>query len=106
MQLLTKELKENIPPIGACEDVDDPVVHVKIFDPCSSWTWYIIEFDGEDTFFGLVDGHYCELGYFSLKELKRTENKLGIGLERDLHFEPKPLSKVKQELRGQAVGLN
>jgi Protein of unknown function (DUF2958) len=39
------------------------------------WTWYVIEFDGEDPFFGLVDWFERELGYFSLRELQRTRGR-------------------------------
>jgi len=34
---------------------------VSSFTPDSSWTWYAMEFDGVDTFFGLVNGFEEEL---------------------------------------------
>jgi hypothetical protein len=52
------------------------------------------EFDGEDIFFGLVDGFELELGYFSLKELKEVAGPLGLPIERDIHFEPKTLNEL------------
>jgi len=54
MKLLTKELREQLPPLYACENDPDPLVRAKFFYPDFSWTWYAIEFDGEDIFFGLV----------------------------------------------------
>jgi hypothetical protein len=51
------------------------------------------EFDGEDTFFGLVESLDEELGYFSLSELQEYRGRLGIGIARDLHFKPTPLSQ-------------
>lgn len=96
MMLLTKQDRANLPPLYSQEDEPDPTVWVKLFDPCGSWTWYATEFDGEDTFFGLVDGHEAELGYWSLSELAAVKGPLGIGIERDMHFTPKPLSAVRK----------
>lgn len=44
--------------------------------------------------FGLVDGHEREFGYFSLDELLAMRGPMGLRIERDLYFEPCPLSKV------------
>ena len=71
---------------------------VKFFTPDSYWTWYATEFDGTDTFFGLVDGQEQELGYFSLKELEDARGPLGLPIERDLHFDPTPLSEVRDNI--------
>ena len=69
MQLLTQELRRKLPPLRATSQEKDPMVICKFFFPDFHWTWYAIEFDGEDTFFGFVDGDFPELGYFSLSEL-------------------------------------
>lgn len=95
MKLLTKADRKRLPPIYATQDDADPVAQVKFFDPCGSWTWYATEFDGEDLFFGLVDGFEKELGYFSLSELASVKGPYGIGIERDKWFDPTPLSKLK-----------
>ena len=89
MKLLTKEIREQLPFLYTNEDVDDPIAIVKFFTPFSNWTWYATEFDGKDTFFGLVDGFDRELGYFSLSELE----SLGSKIERDAWFDPTPLSE-------------
>jgi hypothetical protein len=86
MQLLNETLRSTIPPLHASENTKDPVIHAKFFDPCGSWTWYVLEFDGEDLFFGIVDGFEREWGYFSLAELESVRGKLGLGIERDLYF--------------------
>ena len=44
----------------------------------------------------MVDGFEQELGYFSLTELDEVRLK-GLGIERDMYWEPRPLSKVKEE---------
>ena len=87
MKLLTQEIRKSIPKIGEQEHLGEKaVIHVKFFDPCGSWTWYATEYDGEDTFFGLVHGFEKELGYFSLSELESVRGALGLGIERDLYF--------------------
>ena len=98
MKLMTEELKRKIPPLYSQENVEDPIVYVKYFLPGTNWTWYVLEFDGKDTFFGYVDGIYPELGYFSLSELEKLRGPLGLKVERDLYWKPRPLSKVKKEI--------
>ena len=98
MKLLTKEIRKALPALYSQDEIADPLVHVKFFDPCGSFTWFILEYDGEDTFFAFVKSHLCpngELGYVSLSELKSIKNPLGLGIERDLYFKSKPLSECK-----------
>lgn len=95
MKLMTKELAAKLPPLYANENVADPIAIVKFFHPFSNWTWYATEFDGTDTFYGLVNGFESELGYFSLSELSSLRVK-GLPIERDLYFKPTPLSKLKE----------
>ena len=64
---------------------------VKLFDPCSSWSWYITEWDGDKIAFGYVSGHCGELGYIDLRYLANTKGRLGIGIEIDMHWTPRPL---------------
>jgi len=69
---------------------------LKFFTPDSSWTWYLVEFNPEENMCsGLVSGHERELGYFSLQELETIRGPMGLPIERDLHFEPKPVSQCK-----------
>ena len=48
--------------------------------------------------FGLVDGHEKELGYVSLNELRSVRGPLGLPIERDLYWQPKPLREIAPEL--------
>lgn len=92
MQLLTQEIKTKLPELYTQEEKGlDAVAQVKFFTPDGSWTWYATEFDGIDTFFGLVDGYEKELGYFSLSELEKARGHLGLSIERDLYFKPTQL---------------
>lgn len=94
MKLLTKEILERLPKLGETDGQDDPIIQVKFFTPDAQWTWYGIEYDGRDRFFGYVIGFESELGYFSLKELQGVRGSLGLPIERDLYFQPCPLSKI------------
>ncbi len=96
MKLLTEELRRRLPALYSQENTKDPTAHVKFFTPDSSWTWYATEFDGEDTFFGLVRGHETELGYFSLEELSTTRGPLGLPIERDRHFGKRTLQDAEE----------
>jgi hypothetical protein len=96
MKLLTKELQKKLPPLYAQDGKGkEAIAYVKFFDPCGSWTWYATEYDPEEKlFFGLVDGHEKELGYFSLPELEYIKRPFGLGIERDIHFDPIKLSEL------------
>ncbi len=72
------------------------MVYVKFFTPWSHWTWYATEFDGNDTFFGLVQGMEEELGYFSLAELEGARGPWGVLIELDLYFKPTRLSALRR----------
>jgi len=99
MKLLTKENRNKLPELYSQEEKGgDAIAIVKFFDPGSYWTWYATEFDGEDSFFGLVDGFDKELGYFSLSELAKYKGRFGLGIERDMYWHPKPLKEIAPEL--------
>ena len=64
---------------------------VKLFDPSGRWTWFITEWDHDQSAFGLVNGHEAELGYIDLESLANTKGRLGIGIEIDMYWTPRPL---------------
>ena len=89
-------LASQIPPLYATEKLADPTVFIKLFTPDSNFTWLLLEYDpGQRLGFGLTIGHEQELGYFSLEEMEECRGPLGLRIERDLHFEPQPLSQVR-----------
>ena len=98
MKLLTRELRDRLPVIGATERDADPSACVKLFLPGTRWTWYLLEFDGDDLLFAFVksglDDAYDELGYVSLAELEQLRHPLGFRVERDIWFEPMSLSAI------------
>ena len=96
MKLLDKENLKRLPKLGTTDGQGmKAIAYVKFFHSCSQWTWYVTEFDGEDTFFGLVKGFETEFGYFSLKELKSVHDGNGLGIERDIYFKPATLEDCK-----------
>jgi Protein of unknown function (DUF2958) len=64
---------------------------VKLFTPDAQCTWLLTELDPDGGLaFGLCDLGIMgepELGYVSLAELSTVRGKLGLHVERDLHFE-------------------
>lgn len=96
MQLLTREIRSQLPPLYAQDGNPNAIAYVKFFTPDSNWTWYASEFDGEDTFFGLIQGFEEELGYFSLSELQSAKGLMGLPIERDLHFQPTPIAQLRR----------
>jgi len=98
MQLLTKELLNRFEKVGRQEEVSDPIVIAKFFNPAGAGTWYATEYDPElKEFFGYVSifGDWNdEWGSFALSELESYHGKFGLGIERDLYFSEQPISQV------------
>lgn len=86
-----------LPMLRANEELElDALAQVKFFTPDGDWAWYASEFDGHDTFWGLVSGVDLKFDHFSLKVLKELRGPKGLPIKRDDHFEPKPLWELKQ----------
>jgi hypothetical protein len=97
MKLMTKAIEKRIPALSATDEIpfEEKICHVKLFDPTGSWTWYAVEYDPkEQLFWGLIHGFEKEWGYFSLIELQSVKGRLGLGIERDLHFKPTKMKEL------------
>ena len=95
-QFIPRELKDALPRLYSKENQTDPIVYLKFFTPDSSWTWYLTEYSPEERLcFGLVVGDDRELGYFSLDELEDVRGPMGLPIERDLSWQPMPLSQCR-----------
>ena len=112
MMLFTKEIREQMLRNGRIrlecqlrgEDEPDFVPVVKLFTPDAGCTWLLTELEPEepDIAFGLCDLGlgYPELGSVSIAELESVRGRLGLPIERDLHFRPtKTLSAYADEAR-------
>ena len=104
MKLFPEEVRQILPVIYSQDGKGGKAVaYVKFFTPDSNWTWYATEGESikdesghevDFQFFGLVQGHFEELGYFNLRELETTCGPLKLPIERDLHFKPTPLEQI------------
>ena len=100
MKLMTKAIESKIPALYETDGViepDDKICHVKFFHPMCQMTWYAVEFEPKTgTFFGWVEnGQDSEWGYFSLEEMQGVKVR-GLGIERDMHFTPKPMKEISE----------
>jgi hypothetical protein len=100
-KLLTAAIRKALPKLYATDNVPlaDKIVQVKLFHPYGRGTWFITEFDGEDTMFGAIDLGMTsepEWGYISLSELESLKGPGGVqAIERDAHFPPTKWSVVR-----------
>ena len=107
MMLLTKVDRRRLPKLGVTDGHGmNAIAYVKIFSPVGRYTFFVTEFDGDDTLYGYVlspmTPDYDEWGYVSLKELETTIVWSSLGMERDYHFKPKPM---KEALKQQGVHM-
>ncbi len=98
-RLLTEAIRKQLPPLYSQDGKHgEAVAYARLFTPDSCFTYWIVEYDGRDTCFGLVDGQCREFGYFSLAELESVRGPMGLPVERDLHFKPTKLKQIAPEL--------
>lgn len=94
VDLLTDDLKKALPPLGS--DFDLPfeamVVRARFVDPIGGWSWYPIQFDGADLFFGIVaSSNLAFAGQFTLRELEALGDPEDPGrrtIQHDDSFQP------------------
>lgn len=113
-ELLPEGIRAQLPPLYSQEQLGlEALAQVKFFTPDAQWSWFAsegspVDEDGYyDTdkakvdylFFGLVAGFEVELGYFSLSELQEVRGPMGLPIERDRHFEPTTLQKLKDSYK-------
>ena len=98
MRLMTKELEKRFAQVGSQENIKDPVIVAKFFNPTGAGTWYATEYNPTDKmFFGYASifGDWNdEWGYFSLAELESYRSPFGTGIERDLYWTESKASTV------------
>ena len=93
MKLITKKIyqqlrKNNELFISNGDDGTKLKPVVKLFTPDAQATWLLLSIDENNIAFGLCDlgMGYPELGYISLDELQKVRGRLGLPVERDMHF--------------------
>ena len=101
MKLITKEIAEAAQAQyhkGA--SLNDQMIVAKFFDPCGSWTWYLMNQDPNDPdyLWGIFKGNELDRGSFSLSELQEYKGRFGLGIERDKFFTPAPAKDIYDKL--------
>lgn len=93
---ITKAIAKTLPKLYSTDGSGyEAIARLKLFTPDGDYTWYVTEYDpNTETCFGLVKGLETELGYFSLKEIRNLRGPMGLPVERDLYFSPKPLNEL------------
>jgi hypothetical protein len=94
MKLVTKKIEKEFEkyPLYSQESKSESEKHAicKFFNPYGVGTWIVYEAErqGNDwLFFGLVDLHEKEWGYFTLSQLASLKTRWGAPMiERDLYF--------------------
>lgn len=109
-ELLPLKIRKQIPPLYWTEKQstpNPPLVYVRFFSPFTPMEYFVLEFDGEDTFYGLILGLDADLGYFSLKDLATASHRVGgndlPAVVRDLNFKPVRLDEVADQLGARAA---
>lgn len=101
MKILTKPILDAFAKQGYCGDKElkDIKIVLKLFNPSGAGTWYLYEKEDDDIYWGFVnlgDREMAECGTVSMSELLAYRGRFGLGIERDMHFEP--LSKSLKEV--------
>lgn len=89
MKLFTKEIEAKAQeqyPKGS--DLESQVIIAKFFNPTGAGSWFLMNQDPNDPdyLWGIVDLFEVEMGSFSKSELENYKGRMGLGIERDLHF--------------------
>src|SRR6266568_5760700 len=104
MELMTPALWHLLPPLDSQREASFPLVYCHYFLPDTQWDWYVLEFDGNDVFYGWVSHMSQEFATFYLSELRILRGLRGRPVTRDKHFTPLPLWHVQQHYGGLPLG--
>lgn len=86
----------------------------KLFDPCGAATWVLFSLEADTDgrarswrAWGIADlGMDCvEYGSIDLDELRAHRGRLGLGIERDLHFDPTAYTFAELLARERLAGV-
>ena len=100
---MTAAIRKALPALYSGESIplEEKVAVAKFFDPTGRYTFFATEGspEGDDfLMFGYVIsplGSDCdEWGNVSLNELASVRGRMGLGIERDLHFSPTKMGEI------------
>ena len=93
MKIFTKPIEKAFEKQGdtSQKEMKDIFIIMKLFNPCGAGTWYLYEKLDDDVymcFANLGDPMMAEIGTVSMNEILSYRGMFGLGIERDMHFEP------------------
>lgn len=93
MKLITKAIEAAFAKQGdtSQKSMADIMIVAKYFNPMGAGTWYLYEHLEDDIYMGFVTLGYpedAECGTVSMTELQELRLPFGLGIERDMHFDP------------------
>ena len=93
MKIITKAIEAAFAKQGdtSQKTMEEINIVMKLFNPQGAGTWYLYEKLDEDVYMAFVnlgDPEMAEMGTVSMSELMEFRGWLGLGLERDMHFDP------------------
>ena len=93
MKIITKEIEKAFQKQGdtSQKSMEEIKIVMKLFNPQGAGTWYLYEKLDEDVymcFANLGDPEMAEIGTVSMQELMEFRGWLGLGIERDMQFNP------------------
>lgn len=71
MQIIDEKITKDMPKLYTQDGLNKEAIVYLIIEGINGWKWYLTEFDGNDTFFGFVQGFYDEWGYVAKSELNK-----------------------------------
>lgn len=105
MKMLPEPIRTALPPIGASREtpLERVMVQARFKDASTEFSWYVIEFDGSDRFFGIVAGRHAVLGEFTLSELESIREPDDTpGVIFDESFQPSSVLSLAKRIQSVA----
>ena len=103
MKLMTKKLVKRFAQVGRQEEIDDPTIVAKFFNPIWERSWYATEYDPENRiFYGYMKStEYWNdgWGFFWLDDLEAHKGSSVLETRRDQNFQKQLASKVINNIK-------
>ena len=95
----TKDQLSKLPRLYETEDtpLQDKGIHLHFF--IGGYDWYIVEYDGQDLFWGyadLNDSEMAEWGYISFQELKEIKVQGGLEINCEIFDPPTRAGEIEK----------
>ena len=93
MKLIPNAVAKTIPPCTPVEE-ENPIAHVRLFDPKTGWEWFIHQYDPEEQIgYCLANAVTVEYGTLYVPELVKCGP-----VQLDPDFTPRPLRDIHTEI--------